>query len=307
MEERTDMTKQQGNRGKEIDAEAIGRYILERGRNVPELHIYDCIGSTNSEALALGNNVTQDVFFVAAKQDAGRGRIGRSFCSPEGGLYMSVLTRAPGESFLRVSPAWAGFITAGAGIALTGAIRSVFGLETGLKWVNDLIFNGAKAGGILTESLFSGSIPVCTVTGAGVNIWPPAAGFPPELTGKVSTLLSAPAPMAREKLAAAFYTALRELLDALEKEPEAAKKMIYEKYRSSLCMLGLPVEIRRGTDRFGNGSGGRYAIAEDLTEDLCLRVRFPDESTEELSSAEVSVKIDFKASESPFSADLRGL
>ena len=185
-----------------IDADVLRESILREGRQAPELHVCGCTGSTNSDALTLGRSNAREAFFVAARQNSGRGRIGRSFFSPEGGLYMSVLTPASGENFLRGDPDWAGFITCSAGIALSGAVRAVFGIRTGLKWVNDLIYKGAKAGGILTEGLFSGGIPVCTVTGAGVNLWPPAPGFPPGLSGNISTLLDAPSPMAREQLAA---------------------------------------------------------------------------------------------------------
>jgi len=274
-----------------IDAAELRARIckLSRAETSPELFVYECIDSTNRAALEYGKTGGQRAFFVAARQEAGRGRIGRSFYSPEGGLYMSLLTGVPGDAFLRTTPDWAGFLTCAAGVALTDAVQSVLGIRPQLKWVNDLIYKGRKAGGILTEGLFSGSRPVCAVIGVGVNLWLPESGFPREISENISTLLDAPAPMAREALAAEFYVRVTELLDMLDSDPAAGKKAIYEAYRSRLCMLGSTVEIRRGRDKYLRETGGTLAVAEDLTEDLGLLVRFPDGSTEVLSSAEVSV------------------
>lgn len=92
---------------------------------------------------------------VAVRQTAGRGRIGRSFHSPEGGLYMTVLipfTRLP--------------VTVAAGVAVGRAVEERTGKITGLKWVNDVYVADKKVCGILAESVYPRYIAV----GIGINL-----------------------------------------------------------------------------------------------------------------------------------------
>ncbi len=108
--------------------------------------------------------------YVAGSQDAGRGRLGRSFYSPrDTGLYMSLLLHRS------CIPYDIHLLTAQVAVAVAHTLDSRFGVDTGIKWVNDIYLHGRKVAGILCEGVF-GSTGHCAVIGIGVNIntslWP---------------------------------------------------------------------------------------------------------------------------------------
>ena len=84
------------------------------------------------------------------------------------------------------------FITAGAAVSVVRAIKKVCGIEAGIKWINDIMLNGKKICGILTEAVTdfeSGSLQYA-VMGLGVNISRPKGGFPSEISDIASSLYS---------------------------------------------------------------------------------------------------------------------
>ena len=118
------------------------------------LEYFDIIDSTNSEAKRRLGAVPPEEYrlfhktvLVAGEQTAGRGRLGRKFYSPGGtGLYFSLVYAAGSVS----DP---GKITAVAAVAVCRAIKSVFNVDAGIKWVNDIFVSGKKVCGILTEGI----------------------------------------------------------------------------------------------------------------------------------------------------------
>ena len=138
----------------------------------------ETVDSTNDEALRLATAGAEDGTLVwAREQTGGRGRQGRSWSSPPGNLYFSMVLRpecAPAEA------AQLGFV---AGLALGEAIGSVAPplIEVTYKWPNDLLLNGRKAAGILLESRSGpdGTLE-CLILGVGVNLkhFPEDTGFP---------------------------------------------------------------------------------------------------------------------------------
>jgi BirA family biotin operon repressor/biotin-[acetyl-CoA-carboxylase] ligase len=114
---------------------------------------------------------------VATYQSGGRGRLGRTFFSPKGGLYLSVLLPM---GFTLES---AQLITSAASVAALEAIEHVSGKQCLIKWVNDLYWEGKKVCGILTEGVLgveSGSLSA-VVVGIGINFCIPQAAFPEDL------------------------------------------------------------------------------------------------------------------------------
>ena len=111
---------------------------------------YNIIDSTNEEARRYANGdacVSIPALFIAEEQTAGRGRMGRSFFSPAStGLYASLLIEPPHDSERLLS------FTALAAVAAMEAIRSHFGINVSIKWVNDLYLGQKKVAGILAES-----------------------------------------------------------------------------------------------------------------------------------------------------------
>ena len=121
---------------------------------------------------------------IANKQSAGRGRLGRSFFSPEEkGIYMSILLRPDIELSRAV------LITSMAAVAVARAVERVSGIRAQIKWVNDIFLNKKKVCGILTEAGIDAERQKLNyaVLGIGVNVG--TMEFPEELK-KIATSVS---------------------------------------------------------------------------------------------------------------------
>ena len=143
---------------------------------------YPSLPSTNDELLRLAKGgACHGTVVVAKEQSAGKGTKGRSFFSPNGGIYMSVLLRnISKEALLSVTPA--------AAVAVYEALFSVLKIETFIKPVNDLYYQGKKVCGILTQAVSGGDVEF-VVVGIGVNLFRPDGGFPEELKEIAGCLL----------------------------------------------------------------------------------------------------------------------
>ena len=189
-------------------AEAVGPYPAP-------VQVYDTLESSNRTAKLLAlDGAPHGTLVLTAHQSAGRGRLGRVFESPAGkGVYLSVLLRPA------VPAASAQAATIGAAVAVCRAVQELCGLELGIKWVNDLYYQGKKVCGILTEAgtdLESGRLE-WLVVGIGLNLTATAADWPPELAEKAGSLYpGGPAPVSRAALAGAIARQLLALCPAFD-------------------------------------------------------------------------------------------
>ena len=119
----------------------------------------------------------------AIAQTRGRGRRGRSWFSPPGGLYFSALLRPVGETGI------SSLLTLLLGVAAAQGLAEATNLRVGLKWPNDLRVRGKKIGGILCEYLEPPNQPPAVVAGLGVNLTTREADFPPEVLESASSVL----------------------------------------------------------------------------------------------------------------------
>jgi BirA family transcriptional regulator, biotin operon repressor / biotin---[acetyl-CoA-carboxylase] ligase len=126
------------------------------------LHSYECLDSTNSEALRLiaSDDAGEGTVVVADRQTAGRGRRDAVWESPTGNLYLSIVTKVPSQHI-------AGQIAYVASLAAYDVVVAYAGTsaEISCKWPNDLLLNGKKLSGILIEALNDFS-----VVGIGINL-----------------------------------------------------------------------------------------------------------------------------------------
>lgn len=138
--------------------------------------------STNRVAMELGfSGEPEGTVVMAEEQTAGRGRAGRAWHSQKGtGLYISILLRP------RLAPAQAPLLTMLAGISAQAAVQALTGLVPDLKWPNDLLLNGKKLGGILTEMHAEVSAVRFVVVGIGINT--NQEKFPAELASIATSL-----------------------------------------------------------------------------------------------------------------------
>lgn len=164
------------------DAVCPGMYEVPNDFAI-ELHELDCTDSTNALLLEMARGGAPVGTVVwAHRQEGGRGRLGRTFSSPVGGIYISMLVPCPSD------PKDIGFaLTAKAGVAVKRAIRDVCGVECGIKWVNDIVLDGLKVCGILAQMVAREGENV-VVVGIGVNYATPLSCFGEDLRGIVGSL-----------------------------------------------------------------------------------------------------------------------
>lgn len=229
--------------------------------------------STNTQLKRLaGQGAPNGTALIAVRQTGGRGRSGKRFASPEGGLYLSVLLRpAPAADALNA-------LTPAAALAVCAAAERVCGLRLSVKWVNDLIFDGRKLGGILTELEFSpDGTPRCVLIGVGLNA--ARQSFAPELAGIAGTLEDAVgAPVDRNALAAAVISELMKVPELL-RSPDCRAR-----YAERCVTVGRQVRVLQGSNCF---TGLALGIGEDYS--LIVR-RGADGVIERVSAGEVSVR-----------------
>ncbi len=227
---------------------------------------YDTLDSTNSEAKRRAPTLSLPAVIVADAQSAGRGRMGRSFFSPRGtGLYFSYVTD-------RAAPAETVGMTAAAAVATARAIREVTGIETEIKWVNDLLWGGKKVAGILCEC-FAAEGRSFVVIGIGMNLTTAEDAFPAELREKAGSL--GVREDVRRCLAQTLAEELHALLCAL---PDRA---FMAEYRARSAVLGRRV---RYTQNGVTYEGEALAIDDDGA--LCVRT---DGQLQRLGSGEISL------------------
>lgn len=156
-------------------------------RNPPaswRLIYLDETASTNSIGMELGvQGALAPTIVVANQQTAGRGRLGKTWQSYTGcGLYVSIVLR-PRLALQHLSR-----ITLAAGVALAETVARFTNVTPMLKWPNDLLLNGHKCGGILTESDVRNSQAPLVVIGIGVNVNSPLGGYGSHLRVKAGAL-----------------------------------------------------------------------------------------------------------------------
>ncbi len=168
----------------------------------PRVHYFERVSSTMDLVHQLaGDGAEAGTAVIAGEQLEGRGSRGRSWHSPPGGLWLSVLFRPPTLEGLEV-------MSLRAGMAVAGAVDAVVPETLQLKWPNDLMLRGRKVGGVLCEARWQGDSLGWVAVGVGMNV---RNRIPDELTS-VATSLGADQPeLTPEMLAPRVLTALREL------------------------------------------------------------------------------------------------
>lgn len=148
-----------------------------------EVLYFDTIDSTNTKAQELAEKGYQSgTLVVADKQESGKGRRGRSWISPSGtGIFMTLMIKPD------INPNNASMLTLVAALAVAKAITSVTGEEALIKWPNDIVVNGKKVCGILTEMNAQFDYINHIVVGIGINVH--NESFPEEISQMASSLM----------------------------------------------------------------------------------------------------------------------
>lgn len=213
---------------------------------------YDEIDSTNTEArrvAAAGEG--QNTLLIARAQSAGRGRLGRSFYSPEGtGLYATLLYY-PDRPIAEL-----GGLTCATALAAALAIEQLCGVSPCIKWVNDLYLDGRKVCGILCESF---GTPSGTAVAVGIGINLTTGDFPADVAGIAGSLGAAVDPQA---LAERICSHLLPYLQSGD------NTLWLQGYRDRFMLTGMRVECITAQHRFpatvrGIDDAGALLVVQD--------------------------------------------
>jgi BirA family transcriptional regulator, biotin operon repressor / biotin---[acetyl-CoA-carboxylase] ligase len=233
-------------------ARAELEWALERrgGPMPPTIEWHESLVSTNDRLKGLARGGAAEWTVVAAdRQTGGRGREGRAWISPAGGLYLSVL--------LRPRRGMAARLPLAAGVAVAEAVEE-YGVRAELKWPNDVLLKGRKLAGILAEAASSPDEVEWVVLGIGVNLALDPGTMPEELRGFAASLAAetgrAPRPTT---VAAAVLSRLAVWYDALEASPT---RVVAAWSECAVAGWGQRVDVRVGT---GAVSGRLVGIDEE--------------------------------------------
>ncbi len=259
-----------------ISADGIAQYLTKKDKNI---HYFHALDSTNTALKKMAQEgACEGTVLVTEMQTAGRGRLGKTFFSPKGcGIYFSLLLRP------KCKAQDACFITVGAAVAVRRALLKLFKLDTQIKWVNDIYYEGKKLCGILTESSVdtaSDTIQFAAL-GIGLNIKTPKEGYPEAFAFKTTNLAETGVYLSKDFKNELIGEILNQF-DMIYKQLEQKKYM--EEYKAASCLLGQKINIL-------SGQHTGEATALDIDADANLVVRLPDGSIKKLSSGDVSIAL----------------
>lgn len=238
--------------------------------------VYDSIDSTNREAKRLWQNgLKEPALILAREQTAGKGRRGRTWHSPKDeGVFMSMLLIPD------IEPNHASMLTLIAGLAVTQAIKSLTGIDSMIKWPNDLVMGNKKVCGILTEMSAEMDYVHHVVVGIGINVThvdidDSIVGIATSISANCGQVISRPA------LIGAVVEAFEGLYDQFVVEQHLG--FMLEAYNNRCINVGRDLRVlSRSGEIEGKGIG--------ITEDGTLQIRLKDGTITTVNAGEVSVR-----------------
>ena len=240
------------------------------------VYFYEEIDSTNTQAKRLAEeDAPSGTLVVSDCQVKGKGRRGRVWTSPKGeAIYMTILLRP------QIRPDRASMVTLVMGLSVVQAIRNVLGLETSIKWPNDVVLNRKKLVGILTEMSAQMDYIEYLVIGTGINA--NMTAFSEELKDKATSLrMEMGRPVNRAALIAESMKCFEKNYEIFEKTQDLSGLM--EDYQAVLANLNQPVRVLE--------PGHEYSgIARGINEKGELLVEREDGTVTAVYSGEVSVR-----------------
>ena len=241
-----------------------------------DIRVFQETTSTNDVVEKLARDrVKEGVVVFAESQTKGRGRLGRKWISPSHkGLWFSVLLRPD------LRPQEATQLTVASGTALRRAIQAATGVKAKIKWPNDMLINGKKVAGILTELSAELDCVKHIILGIGVDVNLNTAEFPPDLRKLATSLkIETARTISRADLAVAI---LRELDDDYARVTSGNFEAIADEWEEHCGTMGQPVSIQVGERRI-------HGRAESLDDDGALLVRTEHGHLERVTGGDVTM------------------
>lgn len=234
------------------------------------LFFYQQLRTTMETARELANKGTAEgTVVIAGTQTAGKGRIGRTWLSPEGSLAMSIVLKPDIKNLPQLVMI--------ASLAVVRAIRQVAGLKAHIKWPNDIMLKGKKVCGILIENEVRGDSVNFAIIGIGINVNFNPLNFPE--IADIATCLS------HESGTEISYVELTAtLLSELERlylEAQAGAP-VHREWQKNMETLGKRIKVN-------TGKTVEQGKAEKVTENGNLILRHDDGSLTEIVAGDVTV------------------
>ena len=260
-----------------ISSQKIKEHLSENLSNM-DIFVYESVTSTNDLAKEYAkNNPQKEATIIALNQTAGRGRMGRSFFSPDGtGLYMSIVLRPS------YTPEVSSLLTSAAAVATAIAIERICNKRTYIKWINDIFLDRKKVCGILCEAAFSDDTSKIdyVIVGIGINIQDPKDGFPEEIKDIATSIFGKDSHPENtyELLSANIINTLYEYASKLD------ERIFLTEYKNRLFMLGEEITVISPTETYN-------AIAIDIDNNAHLIIKTNDNTKKAISAGEISTRI----------------
>jgi BirA family biotin operon repressor/biotin-[acetyl-CoA-carboxylase] ligase len=251
-----------------------GLGILTKGDIGRNIIFLEEVESTNTFVMELGDlDALHGTVVVAECQTKGRGRLGREWSSPHGGnIYMSILLR-PGITINDATP-----LTLMAAVASARALREETGLRVEIKWPNDLMANGRKLGGILSETKARAGRAVFVVIGIGINVNIEPADLPEEVR-ETATSVKHETKRSHSR-AILLASILKEINSWYSLFSKGGKDLVLREWKRLSSTLGNHVRVEtEGETVFG--------LAEDIDGDGRLLLKLPSGRKKSIRSGDV--------------------
>lgn len=237
---------------------------------------YDSVSSTNLQAkVDAENGYGQGALVVADMQTAGRGRRGRAWSSPAGtNVYFTLILKP------EYKPDLASMVTLVMALAVAEGIRSTCGVDAGIKWPNDIVVDGRKVCGMLTEMSVERDYIHHVVVGVGINVG--LQEFSPEIAATAVSLEQVCGKkVSRAELVVNVMKAFEDYYDSFEKECSFAGLM--EQYNRLLVNCGREVRVL-------DPKGEYQGVSKGINETGELLVELADGAVRTVYAGEVSVR-----------------
>jgi BirA family transcriptional regulator, biotin operon repressor / biotin---[acetyl-CoA-carboxylase] ligase len=249
-------------------------YDLHTERLGKEIAYFETLPSTQviAHKMAL-EGAPEGCLVIAEEQANGKGRLGRAWHSPKGtGIWMSLILRP------NIPPQQAPQLTLLAAVSVVQAITRVTGLNSEIKWPNDVLIKGKKVVGILTELQAESDRVNSVIIGMGINV--NTDYFPTEISNTATSLkLQADKEVNRASLVKAILEEMEKLYDAYLKEGFPIIKLLWESYASSLGKMITARTLK----------GQLYGLAKGIALDGALILEDESGHTHYIYSADIDV------------------
>lgn len=255
-----------------LDKKVLEQYLNQK----LNITIFNELDSTNNYLKKLGSQGKKETTLVIAEsQTGGRGRMGRSFYSPNGtGVYFSLLLHPeiPVEKALN--------LTVMAAVAVAESVMKYSNGDVKIKWVNDVYIDNKKVCGILTEGAVNPITKTLdyAVVGIGINVIAPENDFPDDIKNIATAILPGKTEEdIKEKIVAEVVNKFFDMYNGKDND-------FVKRYKEYSYLTGKEINII-------SGEKTRPATALGITDDCHLLVKNENGETEEISSGDVSVRV----------------